>query len=221
MSRIRSFARRPSPLLRVSRAVLVAANVALLAWAVWLDGAVVTDGEGTVTTGFVVAAGIAATLLAVALAGLLRLPAGLVLKLQVFALAAQALHAVGHLARLYYLVWFYDDLLHFGLVFLVGILALELARARGFLFSFRAGPLRVAVLVWIVATAAAGLWEIFEFAMDVLMRTREQDDLSDTMIDMVDGTLGGALAGLVAWREVRAERRAKQLANARSDELLD
>lgn len=200
---------------------LLALNVALLAVALYRGRAAVVDGQTGVTTGFVVAAGIGATFLAVGGIQLLAFPPVLIARLQVFALGAQALHAIGHLARLYYVFWFYDDILHFGLVLIIGILAMELMRSRKFLLSFRAGPIRVAFLVWLVATAAAGLWEIFEFTMDVLMGTREQDDLFDTMVDMIDGTAGGVVAGLIAARAVRAERRARELGDARSSELLD
>lgn len=221
MSRISRLRTPPSRLLELSRWALLAANVGLLAVAMWMGGGAVRDGSGQVTNGFIVAAGVAATLLAVAGMQFLAFPRAQILKLQVFSLGAQALHAGGHIFRLYYLIWFYDDILHFGLAFLVGMLALEMAKSRRFVFTWRVGPARVGILVWLVATAAAGLWEIFEFTMDVLMGTREQDDLVDTMMDMVDGTLGGALAGVVAYRRVRAERRAKRLADARSDELLD
>lgn len=221
MSRIHRDARGASPFQRGARTALLLVNLAFFAWALWMGREAVSDGSGHITTGFVVAAGIAATTTIVGALAFLAFPARLIATLQIYVLGAQLLHSAGHLLRLYYTIWFYDDLLHFGLVFAIGLLALEMARARGFLFSFRMGSLQLGVLVWILATAAAGLWEIFEFTMDVLMGTREQDNLADTMIDMIDGTFGGALAGLVAWSEVRADRRAKALADAHSDELLD
>lgn len=221
MSRIQRDVRRATPFQRGARTALLGVNIAFFAWALWLGRTSVRDASGDITTGFVVAAGIAATTAIVATMAFLAFPARLVATLQIFVLGAQLLHAGGHLLRLYYTIWFYDDLLHFGLVFIIGLLALEMARAKGFLFSFRMGAVRLGLLVWILAVAAAGLWEIFEFTMDVLMGTREQDNLDDTMIDMIDGLLGGALAGLVAWSEVRADRRAQALADAHSDELLD
>lgn len=221
MSRISRLPLPPSRPLEASRWILLAVNVVLLGVALSMGRSSVTDAAGEITTGFVVAAGIAATLVAVVGMRLLAFPRVQIVKLQVFALGAQALHAGGHVFRLYHVFWFYDDILHFSLVFLVGMLALELAKSRAFVFTWRVGPLRVGILVWLVATAAAGLWEVFEFTMDVLMGTREQDDLFDTMLDMTDGTLGGALAGVLAYRRVRAERDAKRLADARSDELLD
>ena len=56
---------------------------------------------------------------------------------------------------------------------------------------------RAVVVTIVAALALAGVWEIFEFSMDTLQSSREQDDLTDTMLDMIDGGMGGAAAA--AW----------------------
>jgi len=221
MSRFRPDLSKPSRFETVSVWALLAMNLALLGMALAQGDVAVVDGDIEVTDGWTVAVGIALTLVVAGLAFLLPFRRRLVRRAQIFALGAQVLHAGGHLFRLYYLFPVYDDVLHFGLAFLLGLLAFDFARSRRFVFNWRLGPARVAILVWIASTALAGLWEIFEFSADVLAATREQDDLTDTMVDMIDGTLGGAAAGFVAWRGLRAERRAQRLADARSDELLD
>lgn len=200
---------------------LLAANVALLAAAVRMGSAQVRDDAAGVTDGWTIAGGIVLSLAVVAAATRLPFPPRTRLLAVLFGLGAQALHAGGHVLRLYYLIPWYDDLLHFGLVALLGLVILGAARSPRFLFSWRMGAWRVAALVWLTAVAAAGLWELFEFTADVALGTREQDDLVDTMVDMLDGAAGGSIAALVAYRRVRAEARAKALADARSDELLD
>ena len=221
MSRVRRDASPPPRSWRVALWVLAAFNVGLMALALGRGGEEVRDGAAGVTNGVIVAAGIAGTLLVAWLLGLAPLPARIVALARGLALGAQVLHAGGHLFRAYYALPWYDDALHAGLVALLGLLILAAARGRGFVFSWALGPTRVALLVWVGAVAAAGLWEVFEFLMDALLSTREQDDLHDTMADMLDGMLGGAVAAAYGWRAVRAEERGKALADARSDELLD
>lgn len=200
--------------------LLALANLALLGGAITLGGSEVRDGSGSITNGWVVAAGIAGTALVALAVRWAPLPPALVAQVQAFALGAQALHATGHLARLYYDYWFYDDLLHAGLVFAIGMLLIEIGRLPRPPFG-RLAPIAFAAMVLIGALAAAGLWEIFEFVMDVTFGTREQDNLVDTMQDMLDGLLGGSVAAALAWRAVVRERRARELGDAYSDELLD
>lgn len=200
---------------------LAALDGALLLLAISLGDGTVRDGGGSVTNGWTVSAGIVATLAGMAALPFTAIPAGLARQVQAFGLGAQALHAAGHLLGLYYSLPFYDDVLHFGLVLVIGLLIAEALRLPDGRSAKRPGPVVAGALVWVGATAAAGVWEIFEFAMDGLLGTREQDNLFDTMVDMVDGTLGGLVAGALTWRRQRLDAHAKRLGDARSDELLD
>lgn len=221
MSRLRSEARPVPRSWRVALVGLLVANLVLLVLAIRLGSQEVRDGEAGVTDGWIIAGGILLTLPVVLAVRFLPLPPRVVALGMMLTLAAQVMHATGHLARIYYLVWWYDDLLHFGLVAALGLVIFVAARSRAFLFDWRLGPARVAALVWIGAVAAAAVWEIFEFLMDVLLGTREQDNLVDTMVDMLDGAAGALVASIVAWRVLRREAHGKSLADARSDELLD
>lgn len=201
--------------------VLLAVDLALLVVALVRGGVRVMDGSGSVTDGWTISAGILATLAIAAALGLLRrLKPRLLLQARVFALGAQALHAAGHLLGFYYDYRWYDDVLHAGLVFLLGLLFVEAFRALPTLGP-RLRPLPLGVAVAVACVAAAGAWEIFEFLMDVGLGTREQDDLVDTMMDMLDGAVGAVAAGALGARTVARARAAKALRDARSDELLD
>lgn len=219
VSRIRRPVEAP-PAWKRGVVVLAAANLALLVAALLMGGGRVRDGAGDVTNGWIVAGGIVATLAAAFALRWAPLPPWLIARIQALALLAQILHALGHLARFYYSMWWYDDLLHAGLVFAIGLALVEVGRLMRPPFG-RLPAAAFAAMILVGAVAAAGLWEIFEYAMDVAFSTREQDDLRDTMQDMLDGLLGGAIAAAVAAREVRVERQAQPLADARSDELLD
>lgn len=175
-------------------------DVALLAWAIDYGAAEVRDGAGSITNGYNVALSLGVTLAAALLLQVLRLPPALRVRGQLALLVGQALHALGHLARWYYVVPFYDDVLHFGIAAMSAFLLLRLAQAWDVFPSAHATPLRAALVVLVLGLAVAGGWEIFEFLMDNLQGTREQDDLTDTMADMVSGLFGAGAASLVAWR---------------------
>lgn len=213
--------RTPGRRLRATIWTLAAVNVVFLVAAIWLGGGEVTDSEGSITNGWIIASGIVISLVLVAAAGFLPFDRLLVAQAQALGLGTQALHSAGHILRLYYLVWFYDDLLHFGVVIAIGMAVYSFTHSPRFLFTRHLGAVRVGFLVWLASTAIAGLWEIFEFLTDVILGTREQDNLHDTMLDMIDGTLGGAVAGIYAWRRGRTHHDAKALADAHSEELLD
>lgn len=154
----------------------------------------VRDGEGTVTTARNVALSITVALLVVLGLTAIPLPAGLRLDLQGYALVAQALHALGHLAGWYDTYRWFDDALHALLMLPAAVLALRLAQAWNVLPARHTTRLRAAIVALVASLALAGAWEIFEFTMDNVQGTREQDDLTDTMLDMMDGALGGVLA---------------------------
>jgi hypothetical protein len=113
---------------------------------------------------------------------------------QAFGLGGMIAHATGHLARWYYEHWWYDDMLHLSLVLGASLLSLRTAQALDLFPRRHSTALRAGILTFGVALALAGAWEIFEFTMDEIQGTREQDDLRDTMRDMIDGTVGGVLA---------------------------
>lgn len=181
-------------------------ELGLLSWAFTYGAREVRDGAGTVTTGYNVALSLTVTVLAAYVVERLHLPVSLRRQGQIALLGGQALHALGHLARWYYVIPGYDDILHFGVVCVTSFLLLRLAQAWNLFPEAHATPLRASLLTFVLALAAAGVWEIFEFSMDSLQGTREQDDLVDTMADMVDGLFGGVAAAAIAWRWPRASR---------------
>ncbi len=213
--------RAVTPRMKWVLAALVLANLLLAGRGLMMGGEPVSDGASSVTDGNIIAGGVGLTLLGVVAMAYLPLPPGPIARAQAIALGGQVLHASGHVFRFYYTYPNYDDVLHVILPMSVGIIFLDFARSRRFLFTTRLGPARVAILVAIVAVAVAGFWEIFEFTMDIVLGTREQDNLVDTMVDMIDGLVGGLIAAGYAYRVLSVEKRAKALSVPRSDELLD
>lgn len=191
---------------------LAAANVALLAWALADRSRVIEDPSvGDVTSGRMVALGLAATLAAAYALRWLPLGAGTLWQARVAALGAQTLHATGHLANLYHLLPWYDDVLHVGIVLAATFIVLVWLRGAPDLARRLASrPARIVVGVT-VATAIGGAWEVFEYVSDVASGTREQDNLADTMQDIIDGMAGGLIAALLAAPRRRSLREAPVL----------
>lgn len=178
--------------------VLLAVNALLLVGALRLGSAEVRDGAASVTTGWTIALGILGTVALAGAAGLLGTTPRLRAKARSLLLGAQALHAAGHLLGWYYRLRWYDDALHFALLLATGLLVFELVLASERDPRWASSAVKVFLLPVVVATAAAGAWEIFEFLADLASGTREQDDLADTMLDMIDGVVGGVVAGGIA-----------------------
>lgn len=168
-----------------------------------------------VTTGATVAGSLLATVALVLALRLLPVPSRVLVRLQVALLAAAALHCVGHVWRLYARVPNYDDVFHVASMFVAGLLVLDLAKTGRFVFPATLGPARVAALVAVTVVALAGAWEMFEWAGDLALGTREQDDLHDTMQDLALGTLGGLFASVRAHQELRVRARVSTRADAR------
>lgn len=221
--------RQVTPRMKWALSGLLLVNLVFAAWALSQGSTQISDGASSVTDGNIIAGGIGLTLLGVIALAFLPFPPGPVARAQALTLGAQVLHAGGHLFRLYYtLNWEvgpimvgYDDVLHVFLPMAVGLVFLDFARSRKFLFTTRLGATRVSILIVIAAIAVAGFWEIFEFVTDQILGTREQDNLPDTMVDMIDGLVGGILAAVYGYRSLNNEQRVRAQSGPRSDELLD
>lgn len=187
--------------------VLLGVNVALLALAFFRGESIIRDGAASVTSGNLVAWGIVLTLLAVVALHFARLPLDVERHAQVFALAAQTLHAGGHLFRFYFTFPAYDTLLHGLLTAWLALLAFSAARAWRVIPPRLVTPLRAALIVTFAGVALAGAWEIFEYTADSVLGTREQDNLDDTMEDMIAGGLGTVAAAWWAHRRASREPR--------------
>ena len=166
-----------------------------------------THDHLVVTTGSTLAFNIVFTIAVVLLAERIRLPDGPVARLQVALLAAMAFHAIGHLWGLYHSIPNYDDGFHVLSMFVAGLIVYDMARSERFVFTTRMGPFRTAVLSFVFVLALAGAWELFEWGGDLAFGSREQDDLFDTMQDMLNGAVGGALAAVVVRSALAAEAR--------------
>lgn len=186
--------------LDVALGLAVVLDIALLGMGLLVGRSEVADGAGRVTTGNNVALAIAAALAVAALVQRAHVSPRLRQRAQLAIALAIGAHATGHLARLYYLAWWYDDALHMLLPGVASVLAVRFAQEMRLFPKRHATRVRAASLAALCAVSIAGVWEIFEFSLDELFDTREQDDLRDTMQDMIDGLVGGFFAAAWCWR---------------------
>lgn len=199
--------------------ILAVSNVALLAWALVDGSRIIEDPSvGDVTSGRLVAFGLTATLAVVYALRWTPLPGQVLAQARAAGLGAQGLHATGHLANLYHIIWWYDDLLHVGVVLFATLILLSWMRSAPDLARRLASWPALLVAGITIATAIGGAWEVFEYVSDVASGTREQDNLADTMQDMIDGMIGGLLAVLITASGKRSWKRAATPAPVVNDE---
>ncbi|HMR55599.1 MAG TPA: hypothetical protein PKD34_03350 [Candidatus Doudnabacteria bacterium] len=111
------------------------------------------------------------------------------------------LHIIADLTGLYYEIFWLDVPMHF-----LGGVAIAFS-AYYFLTYADITSKQVAVkllslflILALTALSAVG-WEIFEYGMDRIFKTRMQPSVHDTMKDLAFGLLGGAIAGITLLRK--------------------
>lgn len=98
----------------------------------------------------------------------------------------------GEVLRFYAHFTWWDDSMHVASGVLMGfgvVLWLQLAKERGAALPVWSQFL----LVFTVTLTIATFWEFAEFASDQLFGTHSQDNLFDTMMDMIDATIGAII----------------------------
>jgi hypothetical protein len=113
---------------------------------------------------------------------------------------------LGETLDYYHRLWWWDLALHTAsgaLLGIVGFLLVDLLNEDGRL-GLRLAPRFVALFAFSFALALGALWEIFEYAMDVMfgldMQKAMLDDpsgLTDTMWDLIVDAVGAALISLI------------------------
>ena len=103
------------------------------------------------------------------------------------------------------LLW-WDDMLHFvsGLVVgYIGMLALHIDDRKKNAVS---GPWFAAVFVFSLVVMSAAVWEIFEFSVDQLGHGHMQYGLTDTMLDIIDATVGALIISFMGFMYYKFSR---------------
>lgn len=105
---------------------------------------------------------------------------------------------LGSVVGLYNLIWWYDVLMHFISGFVVGYAAIFILDKLG-MYDSKNGAFNFIYSLFF-AIGVAGIWEIIEFLIDVVLGTNLQHSLDtgvvDTMQDIICGTTGGLIFSL-------------------------
>src|SRR5690554_4074704 len=119
---------------------------------------------------------------------------------------------LGEVRDYYTRFWWWDIVLHTSSGVLLGILGFLLVHILNEVerLDFHMKPGFVAFFAFLFALGTGALWEIFEFAMDLLFGTNMQkpmlgdpSGLTDTMWDLIVDALGALFISLLGWRYLR------------------
>lgn len=107
----------------------------------------------------------------------------------------------------FYSIPYYDKALHLFSGFIISIIGyilyLELfkEKVRNGIDDYTS-----AIFVSLFSTAMAGAWEIWEFSTDLLFGLSAQNGLTDTMIDIISGTVVGVITALLIYRNCNKKK---------------
>ena len=152
-----------------------------------------------------VAGGFISIIAGVVIAALFRVPDRLYYLILVFVFFAEP---VGSIMNMYRLWAPYDKIVHFFSGVLIAAFAAMVFRKL--LESRRVDTKQIsklagigALFAFFAAGAGAGIWEITEFTIDILVSGGMQRGMVDTITDMIAGNLGGMLYGIILYLRLR------------------
>jgi hypothetical protein len=109
---------------------------------------------------------------------------------------------LGEMNDFYHRYWWWDIMLHTvsGIVLAyIGFIILYVLNGNN---KIKANPFWLASFAFCFAMAMAGIWEIFEFAMDELWgwdMQRRATGVIDTMWDLIVATIGGLIISIIGY----------------------
>ncbi len=103
---------------------------------------------------------------------------------------------------LYNRLWWWDDMLHMLSGVAIGYVALLLLSIRNIRLNVRSPRWFSLLFMGSVVLASAALWEMFEFAVDQLAGGHMQYGVTDTMMDMINSSIGGLLLTAIVYRQL-------------------
>lgn len=102
---------------------------------------------------------------------------------------------VGNVLNIYLIIPMYDKILHFISGIIIAYIGIEIFKE-----NINANEHKILFLLFVISFSigCAGIWEIYEFSTDLLFGFNSQNNsLRDTMLDIINGTLGSIAAVLI------------------------
>ncbi len=98
---------------------------------------------------------------------------------------------MGRTLKMYNIISFWDKLLHFVSGFVIASAAEQIYQK---LNGDESNHKLKYWFIFLFATAAAAVWEFYEFFVDSIAHIHAQNGLADTMLDMIAGTVSALIA---------------------------
>jgi len=117
-------------------------------------------------------------------------------------------HIAGYIWDLYDRLWWFDKFLHLYTPFAITLL-LALYLYGVVLTGARDRPLLLVLTIASLGIAISGLWEVAEWGYDQIVAGNAIKGKLDTILDLIMGSIGSILAGLVSLWMVQPESRAE------------
>lgn len=102
-------------------------------------------------------------------------------------------------------IW-WDDMLHFVSGLVVGYAALLALHIDDTKKGAVSGPWFAAIFVFSLVLTSAALWEMFEFGSDQLAHAHMQYGLVDTMMDIIDASVGALVVATIGFMYYKYSR---------------
>ena len=115
------------------------------------------------------------------------------------------MHLLGLQLNFYATLWWWDKMAHLlgsaivGALGFYGVYALERAG------KIQVGLGMIALFTFIFAVAIGAVWEVGEYASDIVLDTHNQAGNTDTMVDLINDSVAGLIVAILGVWYVRGQ----------------
>ena len=115
---------------------------------------------------------------------------------------------LGEIKSYYTLFWWWDAILHIGSGMAFGFIGFLILYILYKGDKIKAKPSTIAIFSFSFGLAIGTMWEIFEFAIDNLLKTNlQKSGLVDTMWDLIVNGFGALIASFIGYFYIKREKR--------------
>ena len=115
---------------------------------------------------------------------------------------------LGEIKSYYTLFWWWDIILHIGSGIAFGFIGFLILYVLYKGDKIKAKPSTIAIFSFSFGLAIGALWEIFEFAIDNILRTNlQKSGLVDTMWDLIVDGFGALIASIIGYFYIKKEKK--------------
>ena len=113
---------------------------------------------------------------------------------------------LGEVHRYYDQFWWWDSALHIGSGVALGFVGFAIMLILDKAGKIQTSPFILSLFAFCFAMAAGAVWEIFEFAMDMIFGLNMQKGLVDTMADLIADAAGAIVASTAGYFYIKYDK---------------